>query len=224
MSGFFISGTDTGVGKTLVTLGLMNRCKQHGKRVLGMKPVASGCEVTAEGLRNSDALQIQQAGSQIIAYEKINPYAFAPPIAPHIAAQQSGRLIDISLILDHFAELESRSDLVIVEGVGGWEVPLGDDIGMPELAAKLGLPVILVVGIRLGCINHALLTVSAIRATALELAGWVANCVDPDVAVEGGILQSLQARIDAPLLGRIPWLEDCSADRPASYLDGDICR
>ena len=223
MSGYFITGTDTGIGKTVITLGLMKACRDRGCCVLGMKPVASACESTPDGLRNSDALQIQQACSGLLPYETVNPFAFEPPIAPHIAAEQAGLIIDINRIASIGRELFSKSDVLFIEGVGGWEVPLGESAGVPEMAQALALPVILVVGVRLGCINHALLSVSAIRDSGLELAGWVANRVERAVDAEDEIISTLKSRIDAPLLGCIPWIEGCSADDVATRLNADFC-
>ena len=204
MKGYFITGTDTEVGKTFVTVGLIEYIAAHGVRVAGMKPIASGCERTPDGLLNADALGIQTVSTADLPYALVNPFAFEPAIAPHIAAQQAGMSIDLETIESNFSNIAGRSEMVIVEGVGGWEVPIGDSLGMPDVATALGLPVILVVGIRLGCINHALLTASAVRESGLELAGWVANRIDPDTLEQAEIIASIGQRIGAPMLGDVP--------------------
>jgi dethiobiotin synthetase len=203
MRGWFITGTDTGIGKTYVTVGLLRYLNERGHQAAGMKPIASGCERTPDGLRNDDALRILEASAPALPYELVNPYSFEPPIAPHIAAAKSGVIIQTKTILDHFDAIRSQVDCILVEGVGGWEVPVSEDAGMPDLAVALGLPVILVVGIRLGCINHALLTAKAVRARGLELAGWVANQIDTAVEEEQAIIEAIAKRIGSPLLGSI---------------------
>ena len=202
--GYFITGTDTGVGKTTVTLGLMQALQQQGRSVAAMKPVAAGCQLTASGLRNADALQLQRQASVELDYEQVNPYAFAPAIAPHIAAEQAGDVIEINKIYRKYKEIEDIADCVLVEGVGGWQVPLNDTETLADLARVLGLDVIMVVAIRLGCLNHALLTVESIRAAGCRLAGWVANPLpSPSVCVEENI-KSLKSMISGPLLGVLP--------------------
>lgn len=218
MKGYFITGTDTDSGKTVVAAGLAHALRRAGQRMAVMKPVASGCEQTPSGLRNADALALIAAAEAGQPYERINPYSFAPPIAPHIAAAQAGVDIDAGLIRDTAQGLAADADVLLVEGAGGWRVPLGDELDMAGLARRLGLPVILVVGMRLGCINHALLTVEAIAHDGCRLAGWVANTVDPDMAEWQANLQTLQQRITAPCLGVIPWLQAPSADAVAARL------
>ena len=203
MKGWFITGTDTGVGKTFVTVGLLRYLNERGLQAAGMKPVASGCERTPDGLRNDDALRILEASAPELPYELVNPYSFEPPIAPHIAAVKAGVVIEMKTILHSFNSISGLVDCIVVEGVGGWEVPLSEEAGMPALAAMLGLPVILVIGIRLGCINHALLTAEAIRARGLELAGWVANRVDSAVEEEQAVIEAIARRIGSPMLGSI---------------------
>ena len=219
MNGWFITGTDTGVGKTFVTAGLMRALNARGLETAGMKPIASGCDRTPAGLRNDDALQIQAASAVDLPYTLVNPYAFEPPIAPHIAAAQAGIDIDVDTILGNCRTIASRVEAVIVEGVGGWEVPIGEAVGMPDVAVALGLPVILVVGIRLGCINHALLTANAVRARGLRLAGWIANHLDPDTREQAAIVSAIGERIGAPMLAAIPRDPDaiagCFRDFPA---------
>lgn len=218
-AGFFITGTDTGVGKTEVTAALAYELRRHGIAVAAMKPVASGCEPTPEGLRNSDALKLQAQCSVATDYERINPYAFAPPIAPHIAARDCGVEIDLGRLEHKFRDLAAGADCVLVEGVGGFEVPLGEVETTADLAQRLDLPIILVVGMRLGCINHTLLTAAAIARRGLTCAGWVANCVDPDMARVQENIDELRLRLAAPLLGVVPRLPEVTAEQLAPFLD-----
>lgn len=213
--GFFVTGTDTEVGKTVISVGLIHALQQQGLKVAAMKPVASGCQMTADGLRNDDALALQQAADITVDYQAINPYAFEPAIAPHIAAQQAGVSIDLTKLLQGYQQLKSMSDAVVVEGAGGWLVPLNANQSIADLAVKINLPVVLVVAIKLGCINHALLTVESIRATGLDLAGWVANDFLDDEQHDE-IIQSITARINAPCLGVVPRLK--KADNAGKYL------
>ncbi len=217
--GLFVTGTDTGCGKTEVALGLMRRLQCEGVQVLGMKPVASGACDTGAGLRNADALRLQAQGSSPQAYSRVNPYAFEPPIAPHLAARAAGIPIDFGVITRAFEGLSSEAERVVVEGVGGWRAPLGEGGDVADLAQHLGLPVVLVVGMRLGCLNHALLTASAIAATDVAFAGWVANLVDPDMRALEGNLDTLRTRLPAPLLGVVPWLSRPEPGRIAVHLD-----
>lgn len=212
VSGYFVAGTDTGVGKTAVSAALISMLAGDGRRVAGMKPVASGCRDTAQGLRNEDAEALLAASSVSLEYGLVNPYAFAPAIAPHLAARDAGQRIELERILDSFYAIAKASETVVVEGVGGWRVPLGRVITTEHMAKAIDLPVILVVGMRLGCLNHALLTVDAIANAGMTLAGWVANQVDPDMARLEDNIATLASRIEAPLLGKIPWLDD---PRPA---------
>ncbi len=209
--GFFITGTDTEVGKSWCTVGLMAKLQQQGQSVVGMKPVASGCSETREGLRNEDALLIQQQASKLIDYAIINPYSFAPAIAPHIAAAQSGERIKLGRITEQFIHLKNEADTVVVEGVGGWQVPLNDNESVADLALALKLPVILVVGLRLGCINHALLTAESIRQTGCTLAGWIANSLHTDMGEQQQNIDAIAQRIDAPLLATVPHLKALDA-------------
>ena len=208
----FITGTDTEIGKTEITLGLMAAIQQKGHRVLGMKPIASGAEPTYNGLRNDDALRIQQQGSLDIAYEMINPYAFEPPIAPHLAAEEAGVELDFHKIHDHLNILSRQADFVIVEGVGGWKVPLGRNGGVAELTLTLGLPVVMVVGLRLGCINHALLTAESIISSGCHFTGWIANAVDSDMAFQQENIATLERELPAPLLGKVDHMDTVNTD------------
>lgn len=198
---WFVTGTDTEVGKTFVTCALLHALKSQGIRAVGMKPVAAG---TNEHGCNDDVEALIAASGVEAPRELVNPYLFHPAIAPHIAASEEGRSIDIDRIVDSFDTLRGLADAVLVEGVGGFCVPLGPHSDSADLAEQLALPVILVVGMRLGCINHALLTQQAIAACGLKLAGWVANRIDPAMARFDENLAALTTRIPAPLLGVIP--------------------
>lgn len=203
LRGFFVTGTDTGVGKTLVSQVMLHQLCADYRRVAGFKPVASGCESTPEGLRNADAVALQRAGSMNLPYDVVNPYAFAAPVAPHLAAQRAGVIIDCNAIVQSIAAV--RADCVVVEGVGGWLVPLNDHQTTADLAQMLALPVMLVVGLRLGCLNHALLTAEAIRARGLEIAGWIANQIDPQFDLGDENVAALEQRLQAPLTMRLPY-------------------
>ncbi len=195
---YFVTGTDTGVGKTLISCALLHAFAAKGLRVVGMKPVAAGCD---EDEHNGDAKKLRAASNVMASYGQINPYCFLHPVAPHIAARNAGVLIDISRILTSYRELTSQADAVIVEGVGGFKVPINERQDSAELAQQMGLPVILVVGMRLGCLNHALLTAGAIDACGLKLAGWVANVPDANMLALRDNIASLEQRLAAPLLG-----------------------
>ncbi|MGH8361792.1 MAG: dethiobiotin synthase [Gammaproteobacteria bacterium] len=219
MRGAFITGTDTGVGKTLVAAAMLRALARAGLKTVGMKPVASGSAATPGGLRNDDALQLQAAANSVRPYELVNPYVFAPPIAPHLAAAEAGVVIALPKILESFRQLCAGADAVIVEGVGGWQVPLADGFGVPDLARALGLPAILVVGLRLGCLNHALLSARAIRADGLRLVGWVANSIDPGFERRSENLATLQRSLNAPLLADIPWHPGLTAETLSVHFD-----
>ncbi len=206
--GFFITGTDTGVGKTLVSCGLLRAAAARGLRAVGMKPVAAGAERSGETWINEDAVALRAAGNVDAPASEVNPYCFAPPIAPHIAAAEAGVAVDLAVIARAYEALRRRADLVVVEGAGGFLVPLGPALDMGHLALRLGLPVVLVVGMRLGCINHALLTAHAIRTRGSALAGWVANHVDPHMAHGDANVAELACRLGAPLLARVPYGAD----------------
>jgi len=206
------------VGKTAVTLGMMAYLQAQGHRVAAMKPVASGCEHTAAGLVNADALQLQRQSSVALPYALVNPYAFEPPIAPHIAAARVGQTIAIDTIRSACAEIAGKADRVLVEGVGGWQVPLNDDETLADLARALELEVILVVGIRLGCLNHALLTAASITASGCVPAGWVANRLPPGADFAGENINTLKSRLSFPFLGDIPVMEQVEPGRVAACL------
>jgi dethiobiotin synthetase len=218
LRGFFITGTDTGIGKTRVTAGLLKAFARAGRKTVGMKPIASGAVMSREGLRNDDALALQAAASEKRAYELVNPYCFAPAVAPHLAAMEAGVEIDLETITAAYTELCKGADTVLVEGVGGWQVPLSASLELPDLVRELDLPVILVVGLRLGCLNHASLTARAIRADGLELAGWVANAIDPAFERPEANVATLEAELHAPLLARLPHAPTASVKAVAEAL------
>lgn len=206
----FIAGTDTGVGKTWVATRLIGALAAAGHRVAGMKPVAAGAGRTSHGWRNDDALELIAAANVRLPYELVNPVCLARPTSPHLAAQEAGIVIDPGMIEAAFHQIQQRSELVIVEGAGGWFTPIGPapagepGLTMQEVARRLGLPVVLVVGIRLGSLNHALLTTQAIRQAGLPLAGWIANPVDPGFADTAQYVESLSRRLPGPLLWTAP--------------------
>ena len=216
---FFITGTDTDAGKTSVAAGLLCAAKQQGCSTLAMKPVASGCEMTEQGLRNSDALALMAQSTVQLPYTQINPYAFAPAIAPHIAAQEAG--VELSVADLHRAAqlvVQQQADFTLIEGAGGWRVPISNTEFLSDFAVALQLPVILVVGVKLGCINHALLSAQAILSDGLKLAGWVANVVDPHCARLAENLVTLRQLMPAPCLAEVPYLSTVSAECSAEYL------
>jgi dethiobiotin synthetase len=196
---YFVTGTDTNVGKTWATLALMSHFKAKNLSVLGMKPVASGCEKIGNEWRNDDALAIQKNGSFDVDYKIINPFSYELPISPHLAGKENPA--DFDVIEQNFKTLQNLADVVIVEGAGGWFVPLNENEMIADLAKKLNLPIILVVSIKLGCINHALLTAQAVENSELNLAGWLAVCNDKDFSCVDLTLESVKKRLKAPLLG-----------------------
>lgn len=203
---YFIVGTDTNVGKTYVASALVKHFADTGLKAVGMKPVASGCELNdCNELVNEDVTVLTNASNVSTPLDLINPYRFAPAIAPHIAAEQAGVEIELSKILQAYEQLSSLADVVIVEGAGGFYVPLNKTETLADLAVLLNIPVILVVGMRLGCINHALLTVEAIQARGLKLAGWIANEIAPNFAMFDENLASLQQRIALPFISVVGW-------------------
>lgn len=215
---WFIAGTDTGVGKTLIANALLKLAHDEGLSTLGLKPVAAGC-YQRDGMEvNEDAWDLLQQSSVDVSYADVNPVALREPMAPHIAAAREKRSLAAAPLVEHCRAQLGRAGFTVIEGAGGWLVPLNDTETMADLAAGIGAPVILVVGMRLGCINHALLSAAAIRAAGLPLAGWVANHIDPDMAVPDENVAALAARLDAPLLGRVPVLDNASALFAARHL------
>jgi len=201
--GIFVTGTDTGVGKTVVATALLRALAASGQRAAGMKPVSAG--YSAGGSVNPDVVALCDAGNVDAPLSDRNPFAFAPAIAPHLAAAEAGVCIDLGLIAAAYGRLSARADVVVVEGAGGVLVPIDATRDMLDIASRLSLPVLLVVGMRLGCLNHALLSAAAIRARGLRLAGWVANCVDPQMRAGKANVDTLSRRLPAPLLAEVAW-------------------
>ena len=219
---FFVTGTDTGVGKTLVAAALLLNARAHGLRALGLKPVAAGCHLAFDRLVNDDALLLAELSDGAPDYDLVNPVALAPAIAPHLAAAGAGLHLRAADLIRHVQAAEGRGvDALVVEGAGGWLVPLNATETMADLAAGLGYPVVLVVGMRLGCLNHALLSCAAIRAAGLPLAGWVANVLTPGMESLGDNIACLEERLPALRLGTIPFLgSGCTPAAANTWLDG----
>ena len=203
MKRWFITGTDTDAGKTVATCALLRHLAKQGRRAVGLKPVASGCDVTPDGLRNADALDLMAASALKLPYEQVNPYAFAPPIAPHLAAAEAGVEIDPEHAARNVAGV--AVDWLLIEGVGGWSVPLGPDRWIRDLARAFTEDVVLVVGLRLGCLNHAMLTAAQVERDGFRLRGWIACEVDPGMQRGPENLLALEERLPAARLGTIPW-------------------
>ena len=215
----FVTGTDTEIGKTLISGALLHAMGAAGVRAAGMKPVAAGAEEREGVLRNEDVDFLYEAAPLKLPRELTTPYLFRTPAAPHIAAALECQPIEPRRIVAAYEQVRAQAEAVVVEGVGGWRVPLTNSYDTSDLARQLGLPVILVVGLRLGCINHALLTAEAIAARGLKLAGWVANTVDPAMGHADGNVEAIAARLNAPLLGRVPRLAQPAAAAAAACLD-----
>lgn len=213
--GFFVVGTDTGVGKTLVAAALLRSYGRLGYRCVGMKPVAAGAALQGGVWINEDVLQLRGAANVDAPLEEVNPYLFREAIAPHIAADHKGVNIELPRIRAAYETLAGRAEVVVVEGAGGFLVPLSASRDMADLAVMLNLPVVLVVGMRLGCLNHALLTSEAMTARGLRLAGWVANLIDPAMSAYDENLQALTKRLPGPLLAELPWNAGMGADQVA---------
>lgn len=205
---YFVTGTDTEVGKTVASSALLQAARLQGKTTAGYKPVASGSEMTAQGLRNTDALALQRNSTLPLDYAAVNPYTFAEPTSPHIISADEGRPIAFSVLSDGLRALERQADWVLVEGAGGWFTPLSDELTFADWVQREQLPVILVVGVKLGCINHAMLTALAVQQAGLRLAGWIANDVVAPGKRHQEYLTTLRRALPAPFLGEIPWLAD----------------
>ena len=221
--GYFITGTDTNAGKTWATIALMRYFKKQGKIVVGMKPVASGCSLPCTAwerqdgrLKNEDALLIQENASIKIDYDLINPYAYELPVSPHIAGISNP--VKLATVVESFNVLKELAEIVLVEGAGGWYAPLNDREDISDLAKALALPVILVVAIRLGCINHAKLTWQAIHYSGIFCAGWIAVCVDPDMLQSDENICTIKTAFNVPLLGVLPYLANADFDLLAGRL------
>jgi dethiobiotin synthetase len=218
---FFVAGTDTDCGKTLVTCALLRAAALAGYSTVGMKPLAAGAEQTAEGLRNDDALKLQAASTLALAYEQINPVCLPDALSPHLSAQRAGKRVRVERLAG-FCQglLMKRADLTLIEGAGGWRVPINDREFMSDLVRQLQMPVILVVGMKLGCLNHALLTAEAISRDGLTLAGWIATARDPDMLCVDENLATLRDIMPFPMIGAIPWLSDPhDLDQAAAYVN-----
>jgi dethiobiotin synthetase len=217
--GFFITGTDTDVGKTRIALGLINKLNTMGHTTTVMKPLSAGCDSTPDGLRNDDAVQLIQQASFKPDYDKVNPYAFKPAIAPHLAAEKENTVIDLSRIKNIFDELSAQADYIVVEGAGGWKVPINKQQTMAELASALALPVILVTGMRLGCLNHAILTIESIQHAGIPIAGWIANTLSKDFTELDANIKTLKEHLEIPFLGTVPYMEKCEPQQTGQYIN-----
>ena len=216
--GLFVTGTDTGVGKTLVSCALLERWRAAGRRTAAMKPVAAGCRRQDGAWRNDDALALAAAATEARDYALVNPVALEAACAPHLAAAEQGTALGLDELVQGYHRVSAGAELTLVEGAGGWRVPLDEQHTLADLPARLGLPVLLVVGIRLGCLNHALLTAEAVRADGLTLAGWVASVLDPEDPRAGAQVESLARRLPGPLVGMVPYLERPCAAAAAGHL------
>ncbi len=220
----FVTGTDTGVGKTRVAAALCHAMAARGLRVAAMKPVASGCMLTADGLRNDDALTLLGAMNVRADYAEVNPYAFAPAIAPHIAAREAGTVVDFAVLDRAYERLRMRAEVLIVEGAGGWLAPLDESRSFADLAVRWQMDVLLVVGMRLGCLNHALLTVESIERRGLRLRGWIANAIDREFERLPENIASLESRIAPPNIGKFSFQPGADARSLAPALEVDVLR
>jgi dethiobiotin synthetase len=219
---YFITGTDTNVGKTVIAAALLHKARAAGLTTLGLKPVAAGGSVVNGEFGNEDARWLRELSAPQPAYADVNPAALRAAIAPHIAAEREGRSLDAKTLAEHCRTQAKASEFCVVEGAGGWDVPLNDQESMPDLAIAIGYPVILVAGIRLGCINHSLLTVASIQASGLPIAGWIANQIEADMPALDENIAALSARIDAPLLGRVALQKELSLAAIAACLSPDV--
>ena len=213
MTNFFITGTDTGVGKTWFTVAFMVALKRRGLNVMGMKPIATGAEKIKDRVINEDAKLIMQNCSQTVSYDLINPFVFELPSAPHVAAKHEGVVIDLDQIIKNYHLLKSMCDALVVEGVGGWRVPVTDKYSLSDLVSKLDLSVILVVGMRLGCINHAILTAEAINADGLNLCGWASSHLDRVYSKSEETIKTLKKRLNCPHIGNLLHNSDFDPDK-----------
>lgn len=214
----YVTGTDTGVGKTVVSVALLHRLRSAGLRAIGMKPVASGCERTPDGWRNADALALQTASHAQPAYDDINPYAFELPTAPQLAARAMAVHVDLLRLGDAYLRLAVQADVVVIEGVGGWAAPLDEGLDQVDLVRMLDLPVVLVVGLRLGCLSHARLTARAIQNDGVSLIGWIGSRVDPMFSEWSDYVELLRDVLPAPCLGVLPYAESPDAVTMGSFL------
>jgi dethiobiotin synthetase len=219
--GIFVTGTDTGVGKTLVACALLHALRARGVRALGMKPVAAGARRVHGRLVNDDVEALKRASALEASEELVNPYCFEPAIAPHIAAEMAGCDVALERLASAYRELAASAECVVVEGAGGFRVPLGRDWDFADFARLLGLPVVLVVGLRLGCLNHAILTAAAISHAGLRLAAWAANDIDAHMLYAQENVRTLKARLRAPLIAHVPYQTQPDARNIAHLVDLD---
>ena len=215
---FFITGTDTGIGKTFVTCILMQFIKFHHKRVIGMKPIAAGVDIKKGETANEDVNLLNYESSLKLKVGEVNTYSFDEPIAPHIAAQKYNIEIDFKKIKTHAATLKSRTDYLLIEGAGGYLVPLGESTSIADLVDELNIPIIVVIGIKLGCINHSLLTIEAILKRGQKIFGWVANILDNNMLEVDANISSLKQRIKQPLIATIPYSPDRKPENLKNYV------
>lgn len=213
---YFITGTDTEIGKTYVSTFILHQLNQLGFRTIGLKPLASGSTNTQQGLKNEDALKLQKAASIKLPYELVNPFTFEPPIAPHLAAKKIGKTVCANDLIHHYHKIITNyeNDYVIIEGIGGWLTPLNDKETLADWVVGLDVPVILVVGIKLGCLNHAILTWYSLQSHKINIAGWVANCIDTSALAQEENIAALKNWIKAPFLAKIPYHETEQATAP----------
>lgn len=216
--GYFVTGTDTEVGKTLISCALLLHLRKRHARVVGMKPVAAGTVATPEGEDNEDAQALRACGSIRVPRALDNPYCLPLPLSPHLAARAAGQRIELPLLVQRYHELAAQADAVVVEGAGGFLVPLNERDTGADLAQALALPVVLVVGLRLGCLNHALLTAEVIAARGLTLAGWVANRIDPQMQSQDDNIATLRERLGAPLWADVPRMSTPKPDQVAWHM------
>ncbi|KLV04825.1 dethiobiotin synthetase [Photobacterium aquae] len=216
---FFVTGTDTEVGKTVASRAILHAAASANIKMAGYKPVASGSVLTAEGMRNSDALYIQDASVVELAYDEVNPYAFEAPVSPHLAAIQEERVIDFDVISKGLEHLKQKSDVVLIEGAGGWRVPVTRDDFLSSWVKREKLPVVLVVGVKLGCLSHALLTAEAIKHDGLELVGWIANRINPGTDNYAEIIRMLEENLPGKKLGEIPYMPGIKKRDLSKYID-----
>ena len=217
---YFITGTDTDAGKTVVSCGLLEAARQNQLETIALKPVSAGCNVTPDGLRHGDAVQLMEAMTIELPYSQVNPVALEPPVAPHIAAEEAGRRVTVDRLAGICrGALMRKHDFSLIEGAGGWRVPLNNREMLSGLAVEMNLPVVLVVGMKLGCLSHALLTAESILRDGMKLAGWVANQIDPDMSRYEENLQTLKGMMPAPCLGVVAWLSNLDNRTVAEHLD-----
>lgn len=219
INALFIAGTDTDVGKTVASKAILQAIASKGFTTIGYKPVAAGCERTEQGFRNSDALHLMQVATQEMPYEDVNPYALELPASPHIAAKHENVTIDYKVLSDKLEYLKTKADTVLVEGSGGWRVPVSDTDCLSSWVKKEKLPVVLVVGVKLGCLSHAILTAESIEADGLNIVGWVANRVNPGTEHYAEIIKVLESRIRAPKLGEIPYVPSAKRRELGKYIN-----